>query len=42
MDTDTQDKVIVGTTVADLMKYFDPSTFSRMNDSEKASPSHLV
>lgn len=29
------DKAVVGTTVADLMKYFDPSTFARMNDSPK-------
>jgi DnaJ family protein A protein 5 len=28
---------VVGTTVADLMKYFDSSTFARMNDSPKVS-----
>lgn len=31
----SQDKAVVGTTVSDLMKYFDPSTFARMNDSPK-------
>lgn len=31
----SQDKAVVGTTVADLMKYFDSSTFARMNDSPK-------
>jgi len=34
-DAVSQDSAIVGTTVADLMKYFDPSTFARMNDSQK-------
>jgi DnaJ-class molecular chaperone len=34
-DSASQDKAVVGTTVADLMKYFDTSTFSRMNDSPK-------
>ena len=31
------DSAVVGTTVADLMKYFDSSTFARMNDSQKVS-----
>jgi len=30
-----QDKAIVGTTVDDLMKYFDSSIFAKMNDSPK-------
>jgi len=34
-DNAAQDKEVVGTTVEDLMKFFDPSTFSRMNDSPK-------
>jgi DnaJ family protein A protein 5 len=36
-DGTAQDKAVVGTTVADLMKYFDSSTFARMNDSPKVS-----
>jgi DnaJ homolog subfamily A member 5 len=31
----SQDKAVVGTTVSDLLKYFDSSTFVRMNDSPK-------
>jgi len=34
-----QDKAVVGTTVAELMRYFDASTFARMNDSPKVHPS---
>jgi DnaJ homolog subfamily A member 5 len=34
-----QDKAVVGTTVADIMKYFDSSIFARMDDSPKVRPS---
>lgn len=30
-----EDRAVVGITVADLMKYFDSSTFAYMNDSPK-------
>ena len=32
-----QDRAVVGTTVADLMKFFDSSTFTYVNDGPKVS-----
>ena len=33
----SHDTAIVGTTVTELMKYFDSTTFARINDSPKVS-----
>jgi DnaJ homolog subfamily A member 5 len=44
-DNGSQDRTVVGTTVADLIKFFNPSTFARMDDSAKVSdfyPSKLI
>jgi DnaJ homolog subfamily A member 5 len=42
LDSASQDKAVVGTTVADLMKFFDPAVFSKMNDSPKVTPPRLT